>query len=467
MNCIAKIFSILFFFFFLISCEGKITDEKLELYTRNEKGVKKLTEFIKNDKENLEMRLKAILALVKNGLEMKVKSIVYQCPDKDKIAIMVAEKLLPELNKGGDDLYRIRDTLFSILSILPEDKKANIQKSLAEWAFGSLKDDAPREKVKDEVERKILVSQIEELGAYGVRGATILIKNGFSIERMLSFIFSFKEVKYQLLALDALKILHKIPNIQITYFQLEKIGEINSVDALNYLLEIALDKTKDRDVRSIAFNEAIDLFELSEIKKNSQPVLSKLYKLLEFPSADDRWSAAHYILKLEGYEAIPKVIEAFKDDGIYLNATEDPMKSVVDFCKLALIPLKEKGDILKYLKAWIKSTNRVQITIGMVCLKILANPVTKTLLKPHLGLKKYKLDDILGEEMTIASLAQNVVEGIDMLNEVEKDLSAGKISKEFADIKKFAIEVELVKNGDEYKKEVEKRVEYEKKRKKK
>jgi hypothetical protein len=448
------------------ACSSQATDDQIKKWPNNEKGLETLTKFVADPKNPVERRVVALEALSDAGLNEKLRSILDGCKDADKIAGGFAKSMMEQLKSSEfQKALTARDNLFIILGFLPQNEQGWVRKTVSEWAFGELKEDSSSDAVKETIEKKILTSQIEELGEYGVKAAMLLVKNGFKIEKMSDFILAQKDVSQHLQLLEAFKKLHAMPlpdgkRVAIEYMHITKIAEIKHPLAAAYLLDIASDKDLQKDTRSWAFNKVDELLELKEVKADPKELIPMLRKFLISKNPDDRWDAALNLLKLEGYGIARQVIDAFADDGTYSTASEDPMKSVIDFCKDGLLPLKDRGDVMGDIKKMLLSKNRIQKAIAVVCYKVAADKNAIPLLKPLLSQKKVKLDDFLGEEkMTLASLTQNAIEGIAFLDAVEQEIKSGKLSKEDGELKKFAFTVELVKTGEEYKNEAQKRFE--------
>lgn len=424
-----------------------------EKYTANEVGVKELEKYIQDPSNPMEGRVEAVVAMVRAGWTMRLRQVLTGCEDQRALTPKVASALIGLLPKlQGEELAPVRDGAFIALGLLPQEERGPFQRSLAEWIFGGLSPDASAEEVKKAVEPKVLVAQICDLGPYGVDGACLLIRHGFAVEKLAQYILSLDDPKAEAKMLSALKAFHKTPNLLIPFSHIEIIGRIRSVEAVEYLLDLALDDSQDPDVRSAAFNAAAEAMDKPErLEGAKDKLLERLYKLLARKDPDDRWAAARYILALEGPKAFSKVMEALKDDGIYPRAIEDPKKTLVDFCKGVVL---RRQDPFADIEALLKSKNRVHLALGIVCLKASEDASKVALLRPLFS-SRTSLEPVLGDKVTVSDLAQNAADGLALMESLSKNPSG--LTEEQVKRKRFYILVDLLHKGEELRKAVEER----------
>lgn len=446
------------FFMTLLCCLActKPGPGNFEKYTRNEEGVKILEAYIEDAKNPLQARVEASVTMVKAKWPLNLRKALDGAPDKEGLAEKVLEKLvelLPTLKPKSEELAAVRDAAFIALSFLKDEKKAPYQKKIAEWAFGGLSADASADQVKEAIENKVLVSQIMDLGPFGVDIACLLIRHGFAVDKMAQYILNLKDPKASEKMLDAFIALHKTPDLEIPVWHAEVIGRIESPRALEYLLDLSLDESKEDDLRAAAYNAYVPwLLDPKKIEGKKDGIIKRLETMISKKNPDDRWASAKFLIFFEGENALKKVMDALKDDGIYPEAVEDPKKTLVDFCT-AVIWKQEKAVAWRMIEALLKSPNRVHQALGIVCVKAGEDATKTNLLKPFLKSKK-NLSGIFEEPMTIGQLAQNALEGLSMFQEVDKAQKDGKISEDVAKKKKFRILVDLKDTGEDYKKAV-------------
>ncbi|MBM4386769.1 MAG: hypothetical protein FJ088_03460 [Deltaproteobacteria bacterium] len=450
----------------LASCSKAPQKEDFEKWANSQAGLKKIKEFAADLKNPMEARIEAIAALVRNNHDILVREIVEACGDKEKLASGISGKFMSGLKNpweaaGKEEeaaIYKARDTVINMIRFLNGAEREAVQKAVAEWAFGAIREDEGAEQVRKKIEKTILINQIPELEAHGVAGAVLLIRNGFVIEKMFSYLLSLKDIAISLKALDAVKKLHSVPDVMIAYSHIDKIGEIEHPAAIEYLLDISVNTQQEKDIRAYAFNRASDLIEKDAVRKNydMSGIIERLHKIIQKKSADDRWVPSIMILNLEGAKALDRVAAAFKDDHVYPGGSEDPMKSVVDICKAGFVPLKDRTDIFAFIVKLLNGGNRVQKTIAIVCLKAIEDKRGLAELKKLFN-NRTDLEDVLGEKTTLGNLARNAAEGIEMAKEVDRALSSGALKEKDAELRKFYILVDLMNTGQAYRDLVEER----------
>ena len=238
---------------------------------------------------------------------------------------------------------------------------------------------------------------------------------------------------------------------------LELVGKIKHSRAVTYLLDLSLDSNQETDVRGAAFNEAGRLMDDPTIRAGDlEGILARLDRLMVSGDPDDRWSGANYLVLLQGLEAMPRLMAGLKDDASYPNATEDPMKSMVDFCKTALLKTVKAPTVWPAIERLLKSRNRVHQTLGVICAKASEDPTKASLVAPLSG-SRTDLFQILGSKMTLGTLATNAKEGLQMYGEVAADLAANRMDEADAKLLRFAILVDLTETGRNYRKAVAER----------
>lgn len=440
------------------ACKTSPGPGNFEKFTGNEKGVKALERYIQDKSNPLEARLEAISALVQAGWVMDLRRILDGCPDLDVLLPKLADELvsrLPGLEGKPDLLAATRDAAFIVLGLLPAEQKRPFQKRLAEWVFSGLGPDHPAEAVKRAVESKVLVAQICELGPDGAEGATWLIRHGFAVERLAQCVLELKEPGINAKLLEAFKKLHSTPDILIPPTHIEAIGQIKSLDAVEYLLDIAQNDSQDGDVRAMAFNMAAESLEHPEkLGGAKDAIVARLRNMLTRADPDDRWAAARYLVYLQGPEALDEALQALKDDGIYPRAIEDPRKTLVDFCKGVILKNRPQEEALADVKRLLASRNKVHLALGIVCVKAMENAANIRLLEPLLQ-SKVSLEPVFGEKMTVSSLAQNAVDGLKLMAEYSAAEASGKLSQADAKRKRFIALVNLWDTGEALRKYVE------------
>lgn len=437
-----------------VACNSKVTDEELARWSNNEEGLKKIEEIVRDPEQPMDTRVRAMTAALTSSPNPRIRSFIERSPDREAIAQAFRDALLKMMESEKDQVVA-KDGLIQALPYLPTGERDAVQQRIAEWAFEGLDDTAPTAKIKEQVEYRILVSQIEDLGPHGARGAALLLSRGFAVDRLFRYLVGIGTDEARKMALAAVVKLHQIPDSQVTYAHLERIQEIGTADAALYLLDL-YDGQEDRDIASDAFNRALGMIELPAVRAEKEKVVQRMFSYLRGKSADDRWFAARTIIGLEGIGKLGELIDGFADDKVYDSGAFDPQKSIIDFCETGVVTLKD--DPLPVLTERLQSTNRIAQSIAIVCLKALGAPGARPALEA-LAPNETSLEDFLGDKLTVGILAQNAADGIAMLEELKQKQASSALSKDEAAEQRWHTLVILAKTGDEYKATVAARLE--------
>jgi len=443
-----------------VGCVTQPGPGNFKKFAGSEAGQKRLAAWVANPANAIEARVEALVTVAAAGFPGKVRGMLDPAPDRDLLSEKTAAALADRLVKAGSDpaaIAPLREAVLAALAYVPDAKKAPIQKTIADWVFAGLSLDSTADQVKKQVEPRMEPMQMQALGAAGTAGAAFLVRHGFDVVRMSQYVLSVADPAAHLRLLEAFKRLHAMPDVAIPLPQLELIGRIKDVRAAMYLLDLALDAKQESDVKAAAFNEAARLMDDAAIRAGDvDGILERLDRLMVSGDPDDRWSGANYLLVVKGVEALPRVMAGLKDDGTYPNATEDPMKSMVDFCKLTLFKVAKGPDAWPAVTQLLKSRNRVHQALGVICTKASEDPSKASLVAPLAG-GSASLEAVLGEKVTLGALATNAKEGLQMYSEVAADLAAKRMDESDAKLMKFAILVDLTETGRAYRKSVAER----------
>lgn len=443
------------------ACGGRPGPGNFEKFTMNENGARSLERYIQDISNPAEARLEAIVALVQGGWALNLRKVLDGCPDRQDIAERAADALsrqLPDLTGRPEVLAATRDGSFIALSFVPPSRRGPIQKRLADWIFAGLGPESSADDVRRAVESRALVAQIIDLGPYGADGATWMVRHGFEVERLSQYLLSLKDPEVEAKMLQAFKDLHATPDIAIPYYHVEAIGRVRTTNAVEYLLDLAQDDRQDPDIRSLAFNQAAEVLDRPEnLGGVREPILARLRRILSRNDPDDRWAAARYLLRLQGIGVFDEVMLALKDDGIYPRAVEDPRKTLVDFCKGVILGERARDEALGLIKRLLASPNRVHQALGVVCVKATEVQAHAHLVR-HLLSSKVSLEPVIGEKVTLGTLARNATDGLALMAEVQSAEASGALGAEDAKRRRFYTLVNLLDTGDALRKAVDERV---------
>jgi hypothetical protein len=424
----------------LPGCKESISDEDLELWSNSSAGWDKISQVVEDPEVTVAIKVAALDKLVMKGNSSKMKDILYTSKFRQELADGLHKNLWTRFaTLSGDDKVACKEGLLLILRYLKPEEQATIQKGIADWAFEGLAEGDSMDKVKEQVGERIMLSQVPDLGTFGAQGAAILLSHGFGVERMFAFLRELGKPEYGLLALEAMKKLHKIPNIEISPSHLGMISNLATVDAVNYLIDVYYMETQQATIREDALALAIDMFEKPEIKKASKDMLPILRKIMEQKHPENRRLAGHYILQFGGPGELKSVLEMMKDDAVFNDNIMEVQPFLRDFCRDDVIALPET-DYAPVLKAAVRSSNRVARVMALICLKMTANPAYADTFR---SVKDDKADvaDILGGKLTIGKLAANALSALDRVEGLQAEVKAGTLSQaDFAIKKKFYLD---------------------------
>lgn len=447
----------------VVACAPKPKPSTFKEFANNEKGAALLVQYVTDTKHPMKDRAAAVIALMDHKWDIQVLSAIDKSPDKAELAENIAKLVVPiyvklceEEKPNLDDISYYRDQTFRLLDFMPKDSLAPFQKQIADAVFKGLTMKSNVARIKERVSKRIMLEQIRHLGKAGARGALILIHNAFGVSKLAGYLLKLKDKDVSLQLFNQIKGLASKPDIKVPLFYLDIAGQVKDVHSLEWLLDQALDDDKELDFKAYAFNVGTTMIDHKIVKDDLPGVVSRLKKFLDSDEPDFRWSGVYYLVYVQGVKALPMVMKGLKDDGIYPDADEDPMKTMVDFCNNVMFeggkPISGAWDAIEKL---LKSGNRVHKTLGLVCLKA-GMDVSKVKFAKRLMKSRIKLNTLFGDDkITLGSLATNCVQGLRMIQQVDLEVTAKKLTANQAKIKKFIILAILDKQGDEYVKWVE------------
>lgn len=430
-----------------VGCNGKITDDDLELWSNSPAGWEKIAEVVEDKDVPVATKVKALDILIMKGNTSKVKDILYQSAFRQEIAVGVKDVLTKRFPTAkDDDKSMTKDGIMMVLRYFPAEEQAPLQKMIADWAFGGLTDKDNTEAVKAQIEKRIMLAQVPDLGPAGIDGAALLLSRGFGVDRMYRFIRKFEKTEYDDRALEAFKKLHKIPNIEISPNHLQMIADMMTSRAVAYLIDIFYMDDQDASVREDALALAVGMFSVDpddspKVKKAKEAILSHkqdllpvLQRIMKEPSAENRRLAAHYILQFGGAGELKGIMEALKDDQVMNVSAIDMQPFMRDFCVDDILSLPEASWAPIMSETAEKSDNRLIRSLAIVCLKMTTKEAYAPLFK-RLSKDSTEIPDIIGPEMTIGRLAANALTAVDRIKGLKAKVAAGAISKEDAELR--------------------------------
>lgn len=436
----------------LAGCRGSAPEDFGKM-ARSEAGQRRIAAWVADVSHPMEQRVQALVVVATEGFPGRVRGMVEGAPDREDLAEKTAGALvdrLPQRFQAPEEAAYLREAALAVLLHVPEDRRLPIQEGLARWVFGTLTLDSTADEVKQQVEPRLPIHQLPMLGPPGAKGATVLVRHGFSVDAVARYVLAQPDPEAHRLLLEAFRRLHQTPDLEIPASHLQAIGDIRDPAAAVYLLDLAQDQNQSSDIRAIAFNEAADLMEDPALAAGSREALrERLQRLMQSGDPDDRWSAANFLFRLDGEAALPSILQGMKDDGVWPNATEDPMKSMVDFCKGTFWKGGATAGKWAAVQGMIQSRNRVHRALGLICLKASQDPDRAGLARQSRG-SRADLFPVLGVRLREDVLTQNVIEGLQMDAELARDEAAGRVDAADARRLRFIILVNLTDTGRNY-----------------
>lgn len=195
----------------LASC-GAITEDDLQKWSRNEEGLSRITEMMKDDEVPFDIRVRAIDVLVQNGWANRVKKIVEEYENPTELADAVSEQFTKGLKSELAQATLARDGLYALMGLLSEKQLEKVQGDLVKWIFGGIDVSMDRAKIWDEVVGPRIgnLNQIKDLGKQAVDSALILLEKRVEIETfpmiaMVDWFLEFNDPAIKQKAWDAVK----------------------------------------------------------------------------------------------------------------------------------------------------------------------------------------------------------------------------------------------------------------------
>lgn len=436
------------------ACDSTVTESDLQKWTNNDLGLARIKEVVVDGEQPMDTRIRALEVVVEKGFPLRVRGFIDAIHDeaqRTEVVKRLSAQLLLHVEKRSKFQLDAKDCLMTFDRYMTPAEFEPIQKAVAAWAFGDITDDTPQAEVKEKVQTRISSGQIMDLGRYGWQPASVLIENGFVVDKMVRYLGTAKSAEATDLLLKGLRKLHASSGAQ--RYHIEALRGTDSVAACAYLLEMYMNPELEDEFRAGAFNVAVEMMELPLVKKDPKPVVDQLLKLINTDQPEDRWLGATNLVHLSGLTHLEAILAAFKDDNVYKKAEADPAKSVMDLClDIHDLGLSDKG--VPVFQAALASDNRVLKSIAIVCLKANAGDAAKAQLAAIAqlagGKEDVDIDDFLGESLTLGLLAQNAIDGLAQLATVDADAKAGKYTDEQRKTRRLLTIFELAKVGNEY-----------------
>ena len=408
----------------LAGCQTDMTPDTLRKWTYNDEGLSKLSEVMAAPETSDETRVQIIDVLIDEGLSLRTRQYVGQAADPEGLANILQGRLTQSL-ASPDRATGAKNGLLGILKYLPKDQQGVVKNAIADWVFTGLSQDSTTKAIKEQFEKRFMVSQLEDLGRHGTQGAALLMSRQFAVDQLFSFLISFKEPQFDAMALDALQKIAKLPNVEIGHNHLARIGKIKSARSAAYLLSLYT-QLEDEGLAGEAFNQAADLMDEPQVAAQKDILLPALKVMLKTSNPDDRRFSAASLIKVGGAPLLQNAFDGFIDDGTYSNGEFEPLDSALGFCESSVGKLKE--DPSGFLTTILEKGNRIQKAFALTCLKVRRGSSALPAIA-KLTRSKTDLSDFFGQKIQMGQLAKNTIDGIKLLEQLETQKTEGTITE--------------------------------------
>ncbi len=455
-----------------IGCNGAVGESDLRRWTKNAAGLDQVEYKVMRDPSvGAAKRLLALEIMVEKGLTFEIPRMVDAAPDGIQIAKRLIDKIRPRLKGASDEAAVTRDTLVQLVSIrkgrgffLPDDLRESIQLEVSNWAFAGLDRNSTRTQVETQIERRIKKSQIPELGIHGIEGAGLLIQHGFELKLMKIYLINIalspnssvdqksRNHAKQVLG-DALVSLHIRQKRDWPWNEEElRLMEASGTGrGFVPMMNLYLDSDKAPRLRLHALNAATSCAaDALTNRKLVEDALIALNPILMGDSVDDRWTAIRMLVNNMGDAGFDLALEAL-GPGVDFSAAEERSTdmTMVEFCADNLHN-KAKDSKAKVLKL-VESRTPVQVALAIVCAKVWnAGDMRGKLKKIGRSRRSQSLSSVFDKVPNASALARNSLDGMDLLDLIDRHEKSKKISAERASECRIRVKEILSLTGEAY-----------------
>jgi hypothetical protein len=244
------------------ACGGPVTEEDLQRWSNNDKGLERITELVSDPKEPVDTRIRALEVVVEKGFVQRLVAMLDGLQeDREEIMSGLIKRMKDRLLAASADAdpERIeldaKDALLLLTRYVEPAKVDKIQEVIATWAFNGITDELTEEQVEDKIARRLSGGQIKNLGRHAYAGSAILIANKIEVDQMLELLSRADDKRKSYaaqLAVKGLKKLHKQLPVQVHH--IVALGKLPSEEAAKYLLQVYRGQHDDEKITAYAFN---------------------------------------------------------------------------------------------------------------------------------------------------------------------------------------------------------------------
>ena len=182
---LAGIIALMFAVLLSLNNCGPITEDDLQKWSHNEEGLKRMAELMKEPDDEVPFHIKrrAIEVLVENGWALKIRSIIRQYKDPQKLASAVAQELAKKLKGSSQNAAQKGiEGIYQLLDEMDKETRDEVTKEIADWALGGITADMTKEEIVDHLKNKLSLPMLKDLGKYVIPYAYIMIEREVETE---------------------------------------------------------------------------------------------------------------------------------------------------------------------------------------------------------------------------------------------------------------------------------------------
>ena len=264
---IAALLSVAAMWLLVAACGGPVTEEDLQRWTHNERGLERITELVADPKQPVDTRIRALEVVVEKSFVQRLVTM-FDGMKEDRTEIMqgLVERMKGHLASSDSSApperlhLDAKDALLLLARYVTPEEADSIQEAIALWAFKGVTDELSEEEVEQSISLKLSGGQIRNLGRHAYKGSSILIANKIEVDQMLALLSSADDERKGYaakLAVEGLTKLHK--QLPVQEHHIAALGKLPSESAAQYLLKIYRDSHDNPNIHKLALNQLDDM----------------------------------------------------------------------------------------------------------------------------------------------------------------------------------------------------------------
>ena len=264
---ISALLSILIVWLLIGACGGPVTEEDLQRWSNNDKGLERITELVADPKHPIDTRVRALEVVVEKSFVQRLVGMIDGLQeDREEILAGLVERMKGRLDSAEADVAPERihldakDALLLLTRYVTPEEVDKIQEAIGQWAFKGITHELSEDEVAEKIEQRLSGGQIKNLGRHAYKGSSILIANKLEVDQMLELLSSADDKRKGYaaqLAVDGLTKLHK--QLPVQQHHIAALGKLPSEDAAKYLLKVYRAPHDNPNISKFAVNELDDM----------------------------------------------------------------------------------------------------------------------------------------------------------------------------------------------------------------